>query len=458
MAQYNKLDYVPRMRRKEVTRLRPYQRALALLIALLLGMLSGCVLQTVDELYCLPKRSQEYQNLQAAIDQAMGDTMQYCAPLSGENQQTVQMMDLDGDGSMEALLFASGNGEQPLKIFIFTSIDGVYTNTATLEASGTAFEQVEYADIDGKPGMELVVGLQVSNEVLHTLSVYSFASGQPKKLLGTSYIRFLTVNLDRDIQRELFVLRPGMEGGNGIAELYDYHDGEMERAPELAMSTSVDSLRRVTAGGLYGDLSAVFVASKFDENTIITDVYAMVNGQFTNVSLSNESGTSIGTVRNYYVYANDIDGDGLIELPELVSNQGKSQNLIRWYNLTPSGSEKEKIFTYHNYVDGWYVQLEQRWILSLLVERTESDQSSYDFSILYHGDRVNLFSVTMIRNEEFSRWDGTDVWADWFVLQRSEDMVYLGRLGEAAEVENFTPKQLAESFHFIRENWKTGET
>lgn len=181
----------------------------------------------------------------------------------------------------------------------------------------------------------------------------------------------------------------------------------------------------MTAGGLYGDLSAVFVASKYDENTIITDVYAMVNGQFTNLSLSNESGTSIGTVRNYYVYANDIDGDGLIELPELVSNQGKSQNLIRWYNLTPSGGEKEKIYTYHNYVDGWYIQLEQRWILSLLVERTESDQSGYDFSILHNGDRVNLFSVTMIRSEEFSRWDGTDVWTDWFVLQRSEDMVYL---------------------------------
>lgn len=441
-----------------MTRLHRYKQALALLSAFLLVMLSGCVLQTVDEMYRLPKRSQEYQDLQVAIDQVMGDTMQYCAPLSGENQQTVQMVDLDGDGNMEALLFASGNGEQPLKIFIFACIDGVYTNTATLEASGTAFEQVEYADIDGKPGMELVVGLQVSNEVLHTLSVYSFASGQPKKLLGTSYTRYLTVNLDRDAQRELFVLRPGLENGNGIAELYDYHNGEMERAPELAMSTPIDSLRRITAGGLSGDVSAVFVASKFDENTIITDVYAMVDGQFTNVSLSNESGTSIGTVRNYYVYGDDIDDDGLIELPELVSNQGKSQNLIRWYNLTPSGGEQEKIFTYHNYVDDWYVQLEQRWILSLLVQRTESEESVFEFSILQRGNREVLFSISMVRSEEFSRWDGTDAWEDWFVLQRSEDMVYLGRLGPAAELENFTLKQLAESFHFIRENWKTGET
>lgn len=157
------------------------------------------------------------------------------------------------------------------------------------------------------------------------------------------------------------------------------------------MSTPIDSLRRITAGGLSGDVSAVFVASKFDENTIITDVYAMVDGQFTNVSLSNESGTSIGTVRNYYVYGDDIDDDGLIELPELVSNQGKSQNLIRWYNLTPSGGEQEKIFTYHNYVDDWYVQLEQRWILSLLVQRTESEESVFEFSILQRGNREFCF-------------------------------------------------------------------
>ena len=60
-------------------------------------LLTGCALQTVDEMYALPKRSKEYDSLQSAIDSAMYG-LSYSAPVSGENQQTVQMADLDGDG------------------------------------------------------------------------------------------------------------------------------------------------------------------------------------------------------------------------------------------------------------------------------------------------------------------------------------------------------------------------
>lgn len=83
--------------------------------ALLLG---GCGARTVDQMYCLPKRSEDYNNLQSAIESAMG-TMDYCAPLAGENQQTVQMADLDGDGEQEYLVFAKGSAEKPLNILIF---------------------------------------------------------------------------------------------------------------------------------------------------------------------------------------------------------------------------------------------------------------------------------------------------------------------------------------------------
>lgn len=99
--------------------------------------------------------------------------------------------------------------------------------------------------------------------------------------------------MDADGVRELFLLRPGSDGGNGVAELYDYQKGAMERSTEATMSVPVESLKRVTTGGMYRDIQAVFVSSNFDEETIITDVYAILSGRFTNVSASNESGTSV---------------------------------------------------------------------------------------------------------------------------------------------------------------------
>ena len=72
------------------------------LISVLLAalLLSGCGMRTVHELYQLPKRSEENNNLQSVIDSVMNG-LEYCAPLSGEHPQTVQMADLDGDGVQE---------------------------------------------------------------------------------------------------------------------------------------------------------------------------------------------------------------------------------------------------------------------------------------------------------------------------------------------------------------------
>ena len=100
-------------------------------LSALSALLSGCMLKTVDQMYCLPRRSEEYHNLQAAMDQVMSG-LEYCAPLQGENQQTVQMVDLTGDGQSEALVFAKGVGERPLKIFIFTKEHGAYVNLSLI--------------------------------------------------------------------------------------------------------------------------------------------------------------------------------------------------------------------------------------------------------------------------------------------------------------------------------------
>ena len=54
----------------------------------------------------------------------------------------------------------------------------------------------------------------------------------------------------------------------------------------------------------------------------------------------------------------EISYSGLMELPSLVPMEEASsggRELIRWYNLTPEGNEVEKLYTFHNYADRWYV-------------------------------------------------------------------------------------------------------
>ncbi len=423
-------------------------------------LFSGCM-STLDQMYCLPKRSEQVQNLQSALDNAM-DGLEYCAPLSGENQQTVQVADLDGDNTPEFLVFAKGASEKPLKILVIAHEKEKYILRTTIESNGTAFDQVEYVQMDGTPGLELVVGCQVSDQIPRSVSVYSFTNGEAQKLVTTNYTKFLTADLDSDQLNELLILRPGQsDSDNGVAELYGVDNGIMGRSNEVSMSEPVGNLKRILIGKLQGGEPAVYVASSVDENAIITDVYAIADGTFRNVSLSNESGTSVQTLRNYYVYAADIDSDGVAELPDLIdmiplqtARAADRQYLIRWYAMNIDGSEVDKLYTFHNYVGGWYFQLNKDWVSRITVTQTGSafDFYIWDEEFLSTEKMLTIYAFTGENRESQAEENGR------FVLYRGESVVYAGQLDENASQYGITEDNVIHGFHLIQIEWKTGET
>jgi len=421
--------------------------------------LCGCSMRTVDEMYCLPERPESYTNLQSLINESMVGRA-YCAPLTGENQQTVQMADLNGDGIREYLLYAKSNGELPLQILIFSQTDEDYVLTEIVESPGAAFDVVEYVQMDGKGGMELIVGRQLSDGVLRSVSVYTNRNGTMEQVMTTSYAKILPCDLNSDDLSELFVLRPDQAGGtNGIAELYSMETGTMERSKEAPMSGPTDNLKRVITGNLSGGVPGVFVGTSVAESAIITDVYALVDGALTNVSLSNESGTSVQTLRNYYVYADDIDNDGEVELPSLMAMQpmdaGKSfesHHVIRWYSITTDGGEVDKMFTYHNFVGGWYMSLGREWASRISVMQ---NGNAYDFYLWDTAGKAQcVFTVYSFTGQDREQ---LAVQGNRFVLHRTESSVYAAHLAVASGELRITQEDLIAGFHLIRLDWRSGE-
>lgn len=433
-----------------------------LLLGLLLVcvlLLSGCNIRTIDQLYALPKRSEDYLNLQSSIEKAMVG-LEYSAPLSGENQQTVQMVDLNGDGDEEYILFAKGTDDKPLKILIFTCVNDEYILADTIEGTGNAFEQVQFVRFSGVIGYDLVVGRQVSDQVARPLSVYKMKGQKVEQVLTTNYSRFVCADLDNNGRTELLILRSGEDpADNGIAELYRMGEQGIERSKEVPMSEPVDRIKRIMTSRLDGGKPAVYVASDVDGSAIITDVFAVVNKEFVNVSLSNESGTSVQTLRNYYVYADDIDSDGVLELPDLIPMQSASssrqeeQYLIRWYAMTPEGAEMDRMFTYHNYVGGWFLELNNGIIRDVMVDQLGN---SYAFTVKKEdGTQAELMTVYVFTGHQREEQAIAD---NRFVLYRNETTVYAAHLGVESAAYNISKDSLIRSFHLIVQDWKTGET
>lgn len=425
------------------------------------AVLSGCAMTTVDQMYSPPKRSAAYEDLQSAIDMAMVG-MDYASPSSGENRQTVQLADLDGDGTDEYLLFARDTSDNPMKILIFRRDAEECRLTDTIESRGSGFDLVEYADLDGNPGMELIVGRQVSETVLRSVSVYAFSDGQTTQLLSTNYTKMVTADMDSDGSMELFLISGGeSDEENATAVLYDCVGGAIVRSRQISLSAHSDYVKRIMVGRLQDGIPAVFVASSIADSAIITDVFALKDGNFTNVSFSNDSGTSVQTLRNYYVYADDIDDDGILELPDLIDMKpventwmASNQKLIRWYGMDIYGKETDKMYSFHNFDGGWYLQLDRFITPRVSVVRRDNSFEFYLWDEEFQNTQILMTVYTMTGNNR----ETEAAEQDYYVLYRTEGVLYAVKTEEAAMELGLIPELLADCFHPIQMDWKNGET
>ena len=87
---------------------------ISILIMLILG---GCV-TSPEELLSVPKAPSAYLEIQNSLDKILKQNAQYMAPVSGNNRNSVQFIDLDNDGIDEVLsCFLVKNGDGGYNIF-----------------------------------------------------------------------------------------------------------------------------------------------------------------------------------------------------------------------------------------------------------------------------------------------------------------------------------------------------
>ena len=428
------------------------KRKLIVPLLLIFLLLTGCYSFDSDDLYALPQRSKEYRELQSAVETAMGGGS-YSAPVSGANRQAVQQADVDGDGLEETLVFCKMEGERPLKVLILRRTEEAYELACTLEGDGTAFDSVQYCQIDGQPGMEILLSRRIGEQVQQFLSVYTMTDGSAVELMSSGYTACTVADLDGDQLSDIFVLRANADGPHAFAELYRFRDGELRKDGEDNLSTPADSVKRTLTGQIAEGVPAVFVASAYDEKNLITDVFSLVNDSFENITRNDESGQSSQTVRNYYVYSTDIDNDGVIELPntlELPALPGDSgsenQYRIIWYNLSPDGTRTEKMSTYHSFAEGWFLYLPEAWCQNLCVTKRRSEgglPGTELFLLDRTGKRTPLVTIYALTGEQARQRSEEE---GRFLLTQRGDVCYAALLDPAGGLD---ADQLRARFSFI---------
>ena len=373
----------------------------------LAAVLSGCTFfdSSVEQLFTLPRMAEEYTGLSQQIDSLIDQGYEYASPFGGRNIQSVQMVDLEDDGIQEALVFLRrSSDEKPLKIMVFRLEGDTYRCFCTIESSGSAVDSVYYQDLNG--------------------------DGVPS----------------------LLVLRSDGELGP-VAEFYGWQEEQMGVSYRCRLSTSMAALNRgsVVTGMVDKDTPAVFITGVDITSMAVTDIliYRQEAG-LVNVALDKNSGVSAAVYPYRQLSPQDIDGDGIIELPcpDADSAAEQTDGFVAWMSWKSDGRFEQSVKTYHCLSAGWYFTIPLswwNWDVDALVTAISNENQ---MTLCINGDSVlSVYTITGENRDSRSRMGHR------LVLRRQTTTVYAGEVFEIAPYYGMDEDLLRRSFNLILGTW-----
>lgn len=427
---------------------------LLVLLALLAVVSAGCGYDaSVEELFTLPRIPEEYTGLAQELQTLIGQGYEYASPTSGQNIQAVQMVDLNGDGNQEAVVFLRmSSDEKPLKIYVFRLEDDTYQRYCTIESSGTAVDSVYYQDLNGDGKRELVVGWRISADV-QAVAVYT-VEREPVVLMSSGYAKIVMQDLNGDGISSLLVLRTDGES-QPVAEFYGWQDEQMSVTYRCVLSSTMASLNRgsLISGKLNSETPALFLTGVDDQGVAVTDVLVFRQELgLVNLAVAGSSGVSAAAYPYRQISPQDIDGDGCIEIPcpEETWQAEQTDGLVKWFRCGEDGTLEMVEKTYHNLACGWYMTIAENWWDWNIGAVTTSVTNENQFKMTINDDPVlSIYTITGENRESRGQI------GDRIVLRRQPTTVYAGELSDSGIYYGMDEDLFRRSFNLIVGSWSS---
>jgi hypothetical protein len=417
----------------------------------------------MDDLFVLPKPSEEFTRLREKIDEELLDGAMYSAPTSGNYRQSVQLRDLDGDGISEAIAFFSKDGEEhPLRICIYRENDhGEYETMSVIEGGGTNINSVYYADMNGDSWDELIIGWKQTTDVM-LLSVYVLRDFVPTCVAVSDYTDYAVSDFDGDRHDDAAIVRFDRTTLSGSVDLLRMgKDGEVI-VDSAALSPGGEGIQRLIIGATSDGKPGLF-AEGLHGGGLITDVYAFSgNGNWQAVSQTETSGISSFTMRdNTLSNCRDINEDGVTEIPvprTMLSNSDVVYKALDWYSISSSGEVSLVVSTFHNTSDGWYLALPAEWRGKVAVRRQDGTGSRV-IIFSYHNseagsieDFLAIYAFTGENRVSMASYSGR------FTLKLSDGIVYAAEFFPANNAWDLRVDRdyIVNNFKLIYQDWYIG--
>lgn len=442
----------------------PFMKRIFLFAACMcLTFLSGCTFRSGDNLLQPPKPSATYESLQKQINDIAEKGAIAVSPQTGENRNTVQLMDLDLDGEDEAVaFFCESKNPDKFHVYVFQRENEHYVSVGSVSSTATQINSVSYPVLssDGKRG--IIISWKLNDDDSN-MTVCSFANNKLSTVLESKYQSFTTSDLDNNGTDDI-VLFTKDASGRRIAHLYVSESGQKKLSlkGEAMLSPETQSIVSLKRGLLRGYQPAIFAESKVEISTgLMTDIFVYDSDGFRNITLESEDGIEHSTYRPVSVPSTDVNNDQVVEVPLAVSMAGTSAKdaiyMLDWYAYSSGDAPVRVCTTYQNVSENWQFFLSDDWRKSVTVTKYSEDDISNTTFNEYIADTPNSPYRALVTIYRFTG-DMRNYYASregMIELARTPTEIYAAKIPETAKESSIaiTENDIKDRFSIISQSW-----
>ncbi|MGN0453143.1 MAG: hypothetical protein ACI4GZ_05005 [Ruminococcus sp.] len=351
-------------------------KILILLLTVLMAVtLSGCdsITLNVSELMHPPKATGENAAIQELIDSYAGKGYTLKYPQNGTHRSAITSFDIDADNTDEAVAFYLPAGEaQTVHIIIMDTVDGDWVVIGDHPSKSSTVDRLMFTDLDGDGISEITVGWSTYNALVNDLSVYLVNGSESQEVTSAStYSNILQGDFREQGKEELLLISLYTADRPASASLVTLNDtkNSIYSIAETDFDGDVISLAKVQTGEVFYSQFGAVIDGVNASGTYNTQIFyysgyydSLVRVSFTGDAPDNQA------VRNYAVLSEDIDGDGIIEIPNAFKmNIDQTQTdavpaaLVYWCEYTADGSLEINTKAATSLVYGFYFFVPDSW-------------------------------------------------------------------------------------------------
>ncbi len=304
----------------------------------------------IESLMGPPKLEGENLAIQLAFEDSVEKGYKLKSPIGGDYRSAYIFKDLDSDGQDEVIVFYSTEAAVDIiRMNVLKKIDGEWKSVADYESSHSEIHRVKFSDLNNDKKKEIIVGWSVyQNELSRKLNVYKIFDTDEIRIANifdASYSEFDVMDVNGDSRQDILIFDADKRTESSTYNLFmvNYFDNKFQLAEAYQLDSSITSIKSIKYDfDSHIDARRIFVDGYKTDSSLITDCiyFDRERNCFERLSVDDITVPSVSS-RNINVFCDDINSDGLIEIPVVKampksrviiegSTQPQGQSIIEW--------------------------------------------------------------------------------------------------------------------------------